>query len=150
MRGRKLILDANVVVKLAVREADTDLANSIIASGEVLLAPDLMFAEVTNALWANVARLAATEQQVRDGLPELAKLLSETWPSEELASDALSLSLELGHPAYDCFYLALAIKVDGLVVTTDRRFLEAVARSAHAGRVLALVDVASALKDDLY
>jgi predicted nucleic acid-binding protein len=145
MIGRKLILDASVVIKLVVSEADTALANRLIASGETLLAPDLMFAEVANALWANVARKDATQQQARNGLADLAKLFGETWSSEELSADALSLALEIGHPAYDCFYLALAIKVDGILVTTDKRLLQAARRSAHTHRVMALTDAASAL-----
>lgn len=145
MIGRKLILDANVVVKLVVSEADTALANRLVAGGETLLAPDVMFAEVANALWVNVTRKDATEQQAKDGLPELAKLFGETWSCEELAGDALSLALELGHPAYDCFYLALAMKVDGIVVTTDKRLLQAAGRSAHAHRVMTLADAASVL-----
>lgn len=27
----------------------------------------------------------------------------------------------LGHPAYDCFYLALALRIDGFLATADKR-----------------------------
>jgi predicted nucleic acid-binding protein len=54
---------------------------------------------------------------------------------------AASLALELGHPIYDCLYLAMAIRENALVITADRRFRDAVDRSAaRAGLVRLLSD----------
>jgi predicted nucleic acid-binding protein len=52
---------------------------------------------------------------------------------------ACRLAIDLNHPAYDCFYLAMAIAEDIPLVTADRRFLTACMASPHAGRVRALV-----------
>ena len=42
------------------------------------------------------------------------------------ASVAVNLAIDLGHPTYDCFYLALAVQEHCPVVTADRRFHGAV------------------------
>ena len=47
-------------------------------------------------------------------------------PMRRLAASAARLAIDLKHPAYDCFYLALAIQEQYPVVTADRRFYEAV------------------------
>ena len=40
-----------------------------------------------------------------------------------LSEPALALAIELGHPAYDCAYLALALQRRSRLVTADRRLL---------------------------
>ena len=40
----------------------------------------------------------------------------------ELAAAASRLDADLSHPAYDCFYLALAMQKQYPVVTADKRF----------------------------
>ena len=52
---------------------------------------------------------------------------------------ALNLARELRHPAYDCFYLALAIERDLDLVTADARFVRAVSGTAYAARVRPLI-----------
>ena len=40
----------------------------------------------------------------------------------QLAPSAARLAVDLDHPAYDCYYLALAVQEQYPVVTADRRF----------------------------
>ena len=64
-------------------------------------------------------------------------------PDRALAPAALSLACDLGHPAYDCMYLALALDRAGVAVTADRRFAAAVASHPYlAGRVRLLSEFA--------
>lgn len=44
----------------------------------------------------------------------------------QLAPAAARLAVDLDHPVYDCFYLALAIQEQYPVVTADKRFHDAV------------------------
>ena len=55
-----------------------------------------------------------------------------------LAPAALEIALALEHPAYDCFYIALAELDASAVVTADRKLLARVDGSAWASRVTAL------------
>ena len=49
---------------------------------------------------------------------------------------ALELAVSLGHPVYDCTYLALAHSLDLRLVTADRRLREAVRVSPLADQLL--------------
>ena len=44
------------------------------------------------------------------------------WPNSLRNAAAARLAADLDHPAYDCFYLALAIQTQYPVVTADARF----------------------------
>lgn len=46
-----LIVDASVAVKWFSEEEQSDLAETLLASMELLIAPDLVIAEIGNALW---------------------------------------------------------------------------------------------------
>ncbi|MDF2781136.1 MAG: PilT protein domain protein, partial [Geminicoccaceae bacterium] len=50
-------------------------------------------------------------------------------PTAILASRAMMLALELDHPVYDCFYLALAESEQSAMLTADRRLLARLSRS---------------------
>jgi predicted nucleic acid-binding protein len=133
-----MVVDASVAVKWVVAEPGSDQARALIAPDRCI-APDLVVAEVANALWAKVRRAELRGVPSLD--PFLLRLFRRLAPMPELADAALNLALDLGHPAYDCFYLALAIEADEPLVTADTRFLDALRGSPHAARVLALGEV---------
>ena len=55
----------------------------------------------------------------------------------ELAASAARLAIDLEHPVYDCFYLALAVREQYPVVTADRRFYEFVRKHPYlSGRMV--------------
>ena len=118
------VVDASVAVKWLVNERYSREAAKLLAGGTTLLAPELLFAEATNALWTMCRRGAID----RDGLADIVSLLrripvATPVPMRQLASAAARLSVDLDHPTYDCFYLALALHEQHPVVTADSRFL---------------------------
>ena len=57
---------------------------------------------------------------------------------EATSVDAARIAIELGHPAYDCMYLALALRIGTEVVTADNRFISAVAGTRYKPVVVPL------------
>ena len=117
------VVDASVLVKWLVDEEFSVEAATLLDGGFTLVAPGLVFAEATNALWAMHRRGDMSAADLADA----AKLLEDVPVSVpvsmlELAASAARLAVDLGHPAYDCFYLALAIQRQYPVVTADIRF----------------------------
>lgn len=132
-----MIVDASVAVKLLAPEDGSEISKAILISQNVI-APDLLLAEVSNAMWSKVRRGILAAPNTR--LDQLPLFIAEFIPSVELMDDALRLAIELGHPVYDCFYLALAIARDVPLVTADARFLVAIAGTGHQSRVTRLSD----------
>ena len=74
--------------------------------------------------------------------------MSLKWAEDAATSvDAVRIAIELGHPAYDCMYLALALRIGTEVVTADKRFISAVARTRYKPVVVPLWEFFG--KDDI-
>jgi predicted nucleic acid-binding protein len=131
-----LVVDTSVVLKWIVAEQDSALAESLI--GMPLTAPDLLRAELANALWKKVLlRKELTAAQASLGLTRASAALRLV-PSIALADRALSLGLTLSHPVYDCFFLALAEELDVPLLTADDRFLARLKRERVGERAISL------------
>ena len=140
----RFVVDASVAVKWLVAEEDADIADRLAASGEDLHAPRLMASEAANVLWRK-ARAGEIERAEASAAMALLTDMPVRWNDDEtVGADAVRLALALGHPVYDCVYLALAHRIGATVVTADRRFVTAVAPTEHGEAVLTLADYAGA------
>jgi len=123
----RYVVDASVAVKWLVREPLSREASLLLTGGVSLMAPDLLFAEAANALWAMRQRGELADVDFEDAVETLrgAPVLI---PSTllQLTPAASRLAADLGHPIYDCFYLALAIQEKAPLVTADTRFCDRV------------------------
>jgi predicted nucleic acid-binding protein len=128
-----IVVDASVAVKWVIDEPDSDAAVAL--RGEDLIAPDLWVVEAANALWrrARVGEITAEEAAAR--FSELANAPIASVVMEPYLDQALKLATEIGHPVYDCVYLALALQHHTHVVTADRRFAAAAGAAGLTDRV---------------
>lgn len=124
-------------MKWLIDEAGSDAANAL--RGHDLVTPALLRIEA-----ANVLRTLAAKGAVRaDDAGALFDLLQEAPmdmvdPDDALETHALATALELGHPVYDCLYLALAERLDRTLITTDTRIFKALGASRHGRRAVDL------------
>ncbi|MGH6827205.1 type II toxin-antitoxin system VapC family toxin [Methyloceanibacter sp.] len=128
----RLICDASVLFKLLVAEEDTDIAKSL-ASHYQLCVPEIVFAEIANALWARVRDRRLEASNAGSLIENFLIMPLDVKPLRRLISRALSIARDLDHPIYDCLYLALAEDIAAPLVTADRRFAGAVQRSSFRG-----------------
>ena len=89
-------------------EPDSDKAEAILGSRDDLLAPDLVLAELGNALRKKVALGLVTTRQAIDAVRRAPTFFYRLYPLPDLAARATEIAIDLQHPIYDCFYLALA------------------------------------------
>ena len=130
-----LVVDASVALQWFVDEDGSALAGAILAGSDLLIAPDLIVPEVCNAGWKAVRAGTMLPEQHGEATARLAAAFVELVPMASLARQAAGMSRALDHPAYDCFYLALAEQRDVRMVTADRRLVKRVKGTAWAARV---------------
>ena len=123
-----LVVDASIAFKWFVAEAGSDLASRLLAAGgERLVAPELVLAELLNAMWKGMRQHAVDPEQLQRTAAQSPAFFDELVPLRSLASRAAEIARALDHPVYDCFYLALAEREGACLVTADRRLLGRVA-----------------------
>jgi predicted nucleic acid-binding protein len=122
-----LIVDASVAVKWVVLEDQREAALDLLLTNQVI-APDIILAEVRNALLTRVRRRVNSGQEAKQAEAEFAGSSLTIEPSHELLSDAFALALALAHPIYDCLYLTLARRRGLNLVTADQRMAETARR----------------------
>ena len=121
------VVDASIVVKWLVQEEWSCEASCLLEAEVSLMAPEILFAEAANALWAMRRRGDIDDEDLADATAALkAAPITVPLSMRQLAASAVRLAVDLDHPVYDCFYLALAVQEQYPVVTADARFYEKV------------------------
>ena len=123
-----LVVDASVATKWALDEEGSKRANALRNEPD-LIAPALIAAEVGNALWKAVRYRSVPKREALAAMGAFLAPFDHLVPSEDLRGRALELAMDLDHPIYDCFYIALAERENAPLITADERQL-AVARKA--------------------
>lgn len=119
------VVDASVALKWVVGEAGEDDAAKL--AGSQLSAPDILLAECGSALWAKARRGEIARDEAQSALAALRRAPVVLIPVPVLVDDALRLALLIGHPIYDCLYLALSLQTKIPMVTADRCLAAALA-----------------------
>ncbi|MBP2295379.1 type II toxin-antitoxin system VapC family toxin [Azospirillum rugosum] len=126
------VLDASVAVRWFFPEEGREAALDLLRTSSFLYAPDLLVSEACNVAWKKVRLGQATPDQAIDVAKRLRTFFAELIPSQALAPRAVEIALDLGHPVYDAFYVALAEQRSLTLITADRRLVSRVAGTRYA------------------
>lgn len=125
----KLVMDASAAVEIALDGRQSAKLSAVVSSADVVLAPELLLAEVVNTVWKyhrfEKLELDKCERALKFVLQLVPVLVSHA----ELYSEAFLLSrAEPRRAAYDMFYLALAQREDAVLLTMDQSLKKEAAR----------------------
>lgn len=119
-----LIVDASVAVKWFAEEPSSDKAERVLAGPDDLITPELILAELGNALRKKALQKIVNRDQALDALREAPSFFARLYPLPDLAVRAAEIAFDLKHPIYDCFYLALAERERVPLVCADKRMIK--------------------------
>jgi len=129
-----VVLDASILVKLAVREPGSDQVEEAILAipdESELIVVETSYAECLNALW-NKTTLSKelSVAQMREALSILAGYFDRVsvTPTRDIAEEALSIGIKNRLPVYDSLYIADASRRGGVLYTADKEMHEVAAR----------------------
>ncbi len=127
---RRVVLDTSAVVRLYVPDGPLpDRMLSAIedaARGEVLLlAPELLLAEVAQVLWKKEQRGHLTPSEAAEVLEAIVALPVNLVTHRELLPSAVELARRQGLTVYDALFLALAERHGAALVTADQALRDA-------------------------
>jgi predicted nucleic acid-binding protein len=128
----RAIFDANVFTRALVEREPNAIAwldRAVGVADVEVSVPDLVFAEIGNALAGYVRAKKLTLQGAREALEFAVRLPRHVLPVGELAAAALVVAVSRGLSVYDACYVVLAEAEDAVLVTADQRLAAAVSRS---------------------
>ncbi len=126
------VVDASVALTWFVDEDLSEEAAAILGYGEPLFAPELLLAEIGNVLWKKVIRGELAPDRAHEIAGKTEAGIPALFSMRLLNARALHIALTLGHPVYDCFYIACAEMTDSVVVTADERLVRVSAGTEFA------------------
>ena len=137
----RLVVDASVVIKWFVPEIHAEAARRLLREGITLLAPDLIWAEVANALWRKWREKELTAEAAAGILNDFRRYPLRIHSGESLYDVAWPVAQDSGRTFYDSLYLALALSNGCPLVTADLRFFNAIKETPWSRHCLWVEDV---------
>ena len=126
------VVDANVAAKWLLPAAGEGLieqANHLVALHVrrelLLLAPDLIGAEIGNVLRKAARRKRISQAEAANSLRRFADLAIQVVPASGLLVQALQIAVTFDRTFYDSLYVALALAAETELITADERLVNA-------------------------
>lgn len=124
-------VDASLVMKWVMPEEYADLADSFAQEceerGMGFIAPDFVFAEVSNGIRRQVSRQLLPVMNGLAAVAAASRIPIRRYTCYDLYADAWRIAQTYNRPSlYDCYYLALAEQSGCDFWTADEKFVNAV------------------------
>ncbi len=131
MTRRRAVFDASVLIRAIVDESEVarDWLRAVARGELTALVPELIWAEIANALHLYVRSRRMRRAEAQEALVRLLQLPIESQRLAPLTLVALELAAKRRLTAYDAYYVALADAADAVLVTADRRLASSVDRA---------------------
>jgi predicted nucleic acid-binding protein len=141
MDSSPVIVDASVVMKWFLDEPQAEAARELLEGDRPLAAPDLLYAEVGNALWKHVRRGLLSEEEAQAVLDALAEVPVAVHCAADLVQAAVAAAVATDCAVYDGLYVVLAVELQGVLITADRKLFERLTATPLGRHIAALPDV---------
>lgn len=137
---KRHVVDASVAVKWYIPEPLAGQAATYLEKfrqGQaVLIAPELITAEIGNVLWKKQRSGELTREEVR----VIINLISHSFPAKlsgtsELLPAAMEIAITFGLTVYDSLYMAQAAIKEAVLVTADRKLARYAENFLKSGQV---------------
>jgi len=134
------VVDASVIIKWYVPESDYAAARAMRTTETKLAAPDLLFIETSNIIWKLVRRGEMAASRGIEIIEEITASPFVVFSTKSLARDALDLGIGTGLSTYDASYVALAMRLDKILITADEKLARKLVGTSSEKHVRLLAD----------
>lgn len=134
------VVDVSVGVKWFIPEVATPDALRLRSGGHELHVPAFFAVEFANILWKKIRRSEISRTDADDVLSQLPALPLTRHSDAALVPSAFDLADQTGQTVYDCLYLALAVRLGGVMVTADDRLVNSLSATQWAASAVRVQD----------
>lgn len=115
------VLDASAALDLAFNGESSKKIKKLLSEADIVYAPHLYIADVTNVLWKYVGRKYISESNAQTILALILQYVDMFIDLADNAIESLHEASRLNHPAYDMFYFTIARRNSALLITKDKK-----------------------------
>ena len=115
-----LILDASAATEIVLKRKKHKSFESYLKEADWIISPVLFIAEVSNVFWKYYKLADMPLDQCEKAIEFTVGLPDEYCDDRILYKEAFSLGCKVGKPIYDMFYLVLARRNSGYLLTLDK------------------------------
>ncbi|MDR1748771.1 MAG: type II toxin-antitoxin system VapC family toxin [Spirochaetaceae bacterium] len=112
-------VDVSGTMEILLQKEKAEQFSALLQDAALVLAPDLYISELTNTLWkyhrSHILTKDECIQYINDGISYVDKFIN----SKELWQEAFSEGINNNHSIYDMFYMVVARRNDGILITND-------------------------------
>lgn len=135
------IVDSSVAAKWFSHEEFSDAALRVLRADDQLHAPDFFLLEMDNIVCKWIRRGLITAAEGTEIRAALRRVPITIHPVAGIHDAAFAIANDTGRALYDCLYVALAVLLDGQMVTADRRLYDALAAGTYGAHLVWVEDV---------
>jgi predicted nucleic acid-binding protein len=125
-----MVVDSSVVAKWYLNELDSAQARGLLANalkaGDRLIVLDLVYVEVTNAIWKCHRQGSISADEARASLADLLAAPLHIEKARRLLNSALEIAMKYDRAVYDALFVALAIDLGLQGITADEPLVNVV------------------------
>jgi predicted nucleic acid-binding protein len=129
-----IVLDASAAIELVLQREKSPELGRMMADADWVIAPALMIPEVANVFWKYFQFNDMPVDQCEQAIDRVMALPDEYVYEIEICKEAFTMSCITGKPVYDMFYLVLARRHSGYLLTMDNQLKKIAVK--HSVRVL--------------
>ena len=119
------VLDASAAIEIVMGRKSGKKLSTYVLEADWVIAPTLFISEVTNTVWKYQKLADFTHRSCEKALDQALALPDDFINELDLYREAFKLSCTLNHPVYDMFYLVLARRNNGRLLTLDKQLINA-------------------------
>jgi len=120
---KNYIIDASIAAKWIFYEKDSDQAEIFLKKIDRMLVPYLFLIEMSSIISKKVRKRELSISEALEKRKELEDLNFQVFSEKAILKLAFDISVSLPITIYDANYLALAIKKEGKLYTSDKRLV---------------------------
>jgi len=139
----KIVLDSSVIAALFFREELSDTVEEIVEGYQEYYTVSQAYSEVANVAWKRIKIHGEDEEISKQALKnaiEFIERICEVVDNKLVLNQAFELAVKYGVTVYDALFIALAIKLEEKLITTDRRLYNMI-RSTDLERFVECVEL---------
>lgn len=118
-----VVLDASAALEISLDRMQAAYLRDTVAKADVVVAPDLYVAEVTNVFWKYHQFQALPAADCERGVEFCLHLIDQFVDSRSLWREALHLGMHYQIAIYDVLYLITARRNGGVLLSLDKQLI---------------------------